>query len=136
MSSKFNALKKRGVKRDKKRRLQSARKHRERLVCPEHDVPLVKWQTQFGPRWQCDHPGCTVACWSGVTSSPADDRTRAIRHECHNQFDPLWKNGGLSRDTAYEKLAEVMGMSFKDCHIGLMDYEQCQRVLRWLQARG
>lgn len=131
MSSKHNVLNRRGKKREKKVALQRRRKHRERLTCPVHHVDLVLWQTQFGPRWNCPQSGCTVACWSGATSAPADDATRYLRHQCHEVFDALWKNGGWSRETAYEKLAEFMRLSRHDCHIGMMTAAQCEKLLAW-----
>lgn len=87
--------------------------------------------TQFGDRWNCSVKGCDVSCWSGHTSTPADMRTRTLRNQCHDVFDPLWKNGGWSRETAYSKLAEFMQVSKKDCHIGYFNAEQCERAMQW-----
>jgi hypothetical protein len=49
--------------------------------CPLHGQ-MSSAMTQWGLRWQCSAPGCTVACWDGSTSSPADNETRKLRDEC------------------------------------------------------
>ena len=136
MTSKHNVLNARNKKRDKKSALQRRRKHRENLICPTHNLPMKMCHTQFGDRWNCSVKGCDVSCWSGHTSTPADIRTRKLRNQCHDVFDPLWKNGGWSRETAYSKLAEFMQVSQKDCHIGYFNAEQCERATQWaLQQR-
>lgn len=114
-------------------------KHRAQ-TCPVHVKPLSAKKTRFGTRWGCDVPGCTVASWTGSTSTPADDETRALRKECHARFDPLWQKGatfsrpGLGgrsnrRRAAYSWLAERLGLSVSKTHFGMFDAAMCKKAL-------
>lgn len=100
-------------------------------VCPTHG-PLYPRNTRYGVRWQCEH--CSVACWSGGTSTPADDTTRALRHQCHEAFDPLWQTQRRweTRADAYRWLRQVMGVPKRDAHIGCFDAAQCRALLTLL----
>jgi hypothetical protein len=35
----------------------------------------------------------------------------------------------MARGGRYKKLAELMGISKKECHIGMFDVDQCRRVV-------
>ncbi|KKK70910.1 hypothetical protein LCGC14_2919230 [marine sediment metagenome] len=48
-------------------------------VCPIHKCKLVGSYTIYGLRFECPEVGCTVVCWSGSTSTPADYETRSMR---------------------------------------------------------
>jgi hypothetical protein len=83
-----------------------------------------------------------VASWEGKTSTPADDETRTLRSKCHVKFDPLWKrvdgkrtrrNKFVTRTDAYQWMQSVMGISKDKCHIGMLDKEQCERLLKILE---
>lgn len=110
--------------------------------CPEHDIQLVGSRTQFGRRMSCPRPGCTVACWGGRTSTPADDETRLLRQRCHAIFDPMWKPGGRFYSKraakykrvgrAYAWLAKLMEMPASKCHFGMFNADQCREALRHL----
>jgi hypothetical protein len=101
------------------------------MNCPTHNAIMVPRTTQYGVRYQCCWPGCTVACWSGSTSTPADDETRALRNQCHKLFDPLWKKRTrfMSRNHAYTWLRHFMDMKSTDAHIGMFNAEQCRKLL-------
>lgn len=113
-------------------------------TCPTHDVALNKNHTRFGPLWTCPIPGCTVKCWDGHTSTPADDETRALRERLHALFDPLWRPGpsrrfkgprkGGPRSHAYRWLARKMGLIAGETHIGMFDAEQCRRAIEIVEA--
>lgn len=96
-------------------------------LCPRHKAPLIAARTRYGRRWACGVLGCSVVCWEGSTSTPADQETRNARKATHALFDPLWQNGKrfASRKAAYTWLREAMGLSKTDCHIGMFDLEQC-----------
>ena len=98
------------------------------MNCPTHG-PMSAAQTQYGVRWHCEAQGCSVACWSGSTSTPATAHVRSLRHKCHLRFDPLWKNKTRfqSRGQAYKWLAQLMGL--KEAHIGQFDADQCRTLL-------
>lgn len=106
-----------------------------KLKCPKCDVPLYSRQTPYGLRWQCPDPACDVACWDGKTSTPADSETRRLRHDCHEEFDPLWKFRIVWRTSiiAYRWLAKFMKLPPKLAHIGMFDADQCRRLLAELR---
>src|SRR5438067_898121 len=60
-------------------------------------------------------------------------RVRA-RQDAHRFFDPLWKEGLVDRDTAYELLAQELGIERDACHMSLMDAEVARRVPRAVKA--
>jgi hypothetical protein len=103
-------------------------------VCPAHAVALAGTPTRYGVRWGCPVEGCTVVCWAGGTSTPADAETRVLRHRCHELFDPRWRDRThfRSRRGAYKWLADVMGVPAEKAHIGMFDRAQCERLLRLL----
>lgn len=67
----------------------------------------------------------------------ANKLTRAARKTAKALFNPLWENGGpMTRDEAYAWLAQAMGIADGEkCHIGWMDYRQCQRATRAILER-
>lgn len=85
--------------------------------------------------YYCDngHSPAYVGCHKG-TIKPlgrlADTELRKAKSEAHKAFDPIWRNGFMRRGDAYSWLAKVMGVSKKDCHIGMFDVDQCKKVKR------
>lgn len=105
------------------------------MICPTHQRNLIPQATRYGTRFRCLIPGCTVACWSGSTSTPADDETRQLRNQCHKLFDPLWKRKTkfMSRAHAYTWLRHFMGLGQVEAHIGCFDKEQCEKLIEELK---
>jgi hypothetical protein len=103
------------------------------MTCPEHGFVLVSSHTRFGVRYRCAFPTCTVACWDGSTSTPADKETRDLRNRCHQLFDALWKSGDMSRNKAYRKLAYWMQLPEERAHIGMFDRAQCLKLISLLE---
>ena len=69
--------------------------------------------------------------------SPAHSGTRKARSEAHAHFDALYKevgrrkpDGGSPRKRGYKWLAEKMGMTPEECHIGMMNAAQAGRVVQ------
>lgn len=122
----------------------------------------------FGPVWICPPCGAWVGCHKG-TNLPlgrlANAELRTARREVHNVFDPLWLNvtfsypgkargaGNLrkaARVRAYGWLAEQLGISMSQCHVGQFDLVTCRRAMEviererpdvgsissWSKARG
>ena len=52
------------------------------------------------------------------------------RSYCHELFDKLWRYNkyGISRDEAYEMLAERMGLSRVEAHFGRFNVMQCEQA--------
>ena len=63
----------------------------------------------------------------------ADRRTRMLRRQCHERFDPRWRSGDMSRKAAYAWMGSVLGL--EDPHIGQFDAAQCRRLLAILAAQ-
>ncbi len=57
-----------------------------------------------------------------------------IKNKCHVLFDAWWKNGNMSRASAYRKLARVMGKRRKDCHFKLFTQEDCILFLQLYES--
>ena len=55
-----------------------------------------------------------------------------LRREAHAAFDQLWKRKVVSRDTAYEKLALLLGKKREDAHFKFLTREECRRVLHMI----
>lgn len=97
--------------------------------------PNHKKAKYWGKVWVCsDYPNCDayVGCHKG-TDIPkgrlANEKLRFYKKEAHKQFDPIWKSGLMSRREAYKWLASMMNLSLDDCHIGMFDISDCQKVI-------
>lgn len=72
----------------------------------------------------------------------ANSELRTWKKRAHAAFDPIWQNRferrsaedakykkGMARGGRYKKLAALMGIDTRDCHIGMFDIEKCQQVI-------
>lgn len=85
----------------------------------------------------CHRPGAWV--WVGgrrVTSDGtlplgrlANAELRRAKHAAHEAFDPLWKPRRMTRQGAYVWLANRLGISVENCHIGMFDIDRCRAVV-------
>ncbi len=89
--------------------------------------------------YYCQPCDAYVGC-HGMSKVPlgsmANRTLRDLRKKAHAAFDPLWRSKvrmgapkKKARLEAYTWLANRMGMDLKTCHIGMMNDEQCQRVV-------
>ena len=53
---------------------------------------------------------------------------RRAKMQAHAVFDPLWKDGPLTRNEAYRWLSKAMNLHPDDTHIGMFDIGDCLRV--------
>lgn len=83
---------------------------------------------QCGARCGC-HPGSVVPL-----GNPCGPETRRARSAAHEAFDPLWKQGSMSRASAYAWLADATGIDRERCHIGMMTAEQARLVVTVVRA--
>ena len=58
----------------------------------------------------------------------ADKKTREARKLCKPFFEELYQSGLMNRSEAYEKLAEKLNVSKKECHFGMFDIHMCERA--------
>ena len=97
--------------------------------------------------WQCKPCGAYVGCHApgsgqGDGTKPlgrlANAELRNAKKDAHYAFDRLWldaPNRRRARGAAYAWLAEAMGLTADECHIGEMDVQQCRRVVQLVMAR-
>lgn len=127
---------KRARKAQRRDRIAFARKRREFVgekVCPDHKGQLN--EIPHIGKWVCPEPDCTVACWSGPTSTPADQETRTARRTAHEWLDLLWAEPKrlMERHTAYARLAEFLGLPSDATHIGMFDLTHCRLVVTFVE---
>lgn len=90
--------------------------------------------------WLCE---CGAYCGThrGTTEPlgyPCGPVTRKARSRAHAAFDPLWrgKNAPMRRGEAYQWLAKRLGISKRDCHIGMMNAEMADATARFSEQRA
>lgn len=84
--------------------------------------------------YYCNDCTAAVGCHPG-TEIPlgrmADRETRKLRTKAHNAFDPLWRNGYMTRSRAYDWLAATLGIDYTECHISWLSKEQLKHVIEF-----
>lgn len=90
--------------------------------CPSCGDAPNRSMTSYGLRLQC------CGLWAWGEHPLADAETHSARRRAHDAFDPLWRDGPLSRSKAYRMLAKELNVSKDDCHMKLMTAEQASRV--------
>lgn len=80
----------------------------------------------------CRACSAAVGCRRG-TENPlgtmTDSRTRQLRAEAHAIFDPIWKDGWITRTDAYLRLAGLMGIKSEDCHFSHMNSRELKKAM-------
>jgi hypothetical protein len=88
--------------------------------------------------WVCTQCGDRVGCHPH-TNDPlgylADAPTRAARSRAHGCFDPIWRNGHMTRGAAYQALCDWMQIDPQLCHMGMMNVEQLEQVVEFVKQR-
>jgi hypothetical protein len=89
--------------------------------------------------WQCAPCDAYVGCHSGTTNPLgrlANAELRQAKIAAHAAFDPLWKfhtfkdgHQSMTRNAAYQWLADQLGIPRADCHIGMFDVDRCRLVI-------
>lgn len=51
------------------------------------------------------------------------------RYRAHRWFDLLWMKYRMGRDRAYRFLANAMGLTYEEAHIGRLSIEQCEKLI-------
>lgn len=69
----------------------------------------------------------------GLLGQLADARTRRARKRAHIALDRLWQGSWMTRDDAYQMVADLMGLPDAEAHIGRFDGDQCHRLIRSLR---
>ena len=87
----------------------------------------------YGMMYLCRPCRAYVGCHQGTTRALgrlANAELRAAKHQAHEVFDRLWKERVISRHEAYRLLAEELNINPDYAHIGMLDVEQCNDVIR------
>jgi len=91
----------------------------------------------YGPIWVCPRCGAYVGCHKGTTKALgrlADKHLRAAKIGAHAAFDMIWKSKKMKRSAAYAWIAEKLGITSAEAHIGMMDLEQCELTKEYSTA--
>ena len=60
----------------------------------------------------------------------ANESLRTERSKAHKVFDPMWRDGDMSRKDAYAWLARELNIEVNNCHIAMFDIETCKRAIQ------
>ena len=107
------------------------------------DSAVVYNGSSYGMIYLCrNYPKCDsyVGCHRGTTQPlgrMASPELRKAKRAAHEAFDPIWREKKASnfkkrsenRKKAYADLAEKLGISVNDCHIGMFDVATCNKVV-------
>lgn len=109
--------------------------------CPYcgHPTKLVDdseiYGRSFGTKcYYCKPCQAWVGChkYSGKALGRLANRNlRQLKHQAHEAFDPIWKEGHMTRGEAYKMLSVAFGLPQEQTHIGMFDEEMCRRVIRF-----
>lgn len=113
-------------------------------MCPYCSVParltdsaVVYGGRSYGDIWLCTNfPECDARCGARdgrPLGTLAREDLRELRKQCHARFDPLWRDGLLSRNEAYRRLRRVMGLPANVCHIAMFDEAQCLALIEQVE---
>lgn len=81
----------------------------------------------------CKRCDAWVGCHKGTNKAlgrVANKNLRRLKHQAHEAFDPIWKEGYLPRTAAYEALSIAFKLPMKQTHIGMFDEELCRKTIR------
>lgn len=88
------------------------------------------WKKRF---WMCKPCEAYVGC-HGNSGKPlgrlANVELRKAKIDAHAAFDSLWKSERMTRKQAYARLANILGIKVKKCHIGMFDVDLCRKVIQ------
>ena len=60
---------------------------------------------------------------------------REARKAAKRLFNPLWRDGAMTRTEAYTWLAGELGIPVADCHIGWFEQDQCNAAIAAIQRK-
>lgn len=94
--------------------------------------------TDYGPIWACAPCQAWVGCHPGTfipLGRLANESLRKMKSRAHAAFDPIWKEGSMSRKRAYRWLGDQLGTDPSETHIGMFNEDQCHLAeavaMRW-----
>lgn len=89
--------------------------------------------------YKCDVCLGYVGCHPKSTrplGTPANAELRKARNSVHALIDPIYKASPHkkgARSNMYEYMANAMGISRDECHVGMFNIEQCSKACRIME---
>ena len=80
--------------------------------------------------------GVTSEGWATALGELANEDLRAARMSAHAAFDPLWKDGEMSGDAAYDWLSTATKIPRIRCRIAKLDADERRRVVAAIASRS
>jgi hypothetical protein len=112
------------------------------VICPYCNKPaklvdssIVYGGKSYGMIWLCQPCDAYVGVHKNSKDHAplgrlANAELRWWKREAHAAFDPLWKEGTMSRGDAYRWMQRVLVMSQYEAHIGKFDISECRALIR------
>ena len=92
----------------------------------------IVYGSSYGMIYFCKACNAWVGVHKGSTTplgTLANAELRSYRRKAHGNFDRIWRRRWMTRRKAYAWLAEQMGLTCEETHIGMFTIEQCQNVI-------
>lgn len=80
----------------------------------------------------CNECRAAVGCHVGTfipLGKMADRQTRYLRKKAHCEFDRIWQDGLMSREDAYNWLAEQLQIEQNECHLSWISKDQLKKTI-------
>ena len=65
----------------------------------------------------------------------ANKELRTLKMQAHKAFDPIWKDGYMTRKQAYKWLSDQLEIPEEYTHIGMFGVETCKIVARICKSK-
>ena len=114
----------------------------KKVICPycHQEAVLVTGETIYPGRvafrnkyyYLCSPCQAYVGCHGDTKQAMgrlANAHLRALKSEAHAAFDPIWRQGPLTRAQAYKWLSEQLCIPSSKTHIGLFNSDLCRRTI-------
>lgn len=90
--------------------------------------------------WECQGCGDRVGTHSNSKDhkpkGPLSNATlRKAKMRVHHLLDPLFESGDMTRDEAYQLLADLFEIPLEKCHIGWFSKHRCKLAEQFLKER-
>ena len=108
------------------------------VICPycgsqaEYVDSKIIYKRSYGMIYHCRECDAYVGVHKGTDNPLGRLANKELRHwkrAAHDAFDPIWQSGRMKRRDAYQWLAEQMGLSPEETHIGMFDVRECKKVI-------
>ena len=86
----------------------------------------------------CVNCNAYVGCYpdGSPMGKVANTVLRLKRQETHRIFDQFWRAQGWTRSAAYRWLAQNLHLKEHEAHIGMMEMDECEQVIRLCRKCG